>query len=301
VVILEVGLGGRLDASNIVDADIAVVTNIDVDHEDWLGSDVEVIGREKSGIFRSGKIAICGDPNPPGSVQQTAEALGSIFYQRDKDFTVIRQKDRINFTGTVPGGISCHITQLPIPDLPFDSVVAAIQVGLLMGLPVDPVFYQSLSNLGLTGRFQLLKHQSKSIILDVAHNPAAAEHLAKKLQKSVSSGSFTGKTYAVAAMMADKDVTAIISPMVEAVDCWYLGNLPSPRALSADNLRSVLIEQGVNSAHLKHNIPAAFQQAKAEMSEHDRLVVFGSFFTVAEVLDLMASDNDNVAGGIDAG
>ena len=128
VVILEVGLGGRLDASNIVDADIAVVTNIDIDHVDWLGSDIEVIGKEKSGIFRPNKIAVCGDPSPPKSVEATALELGAVFYQRDRDFTVSSRPGTFDITVTGKDGSSRLIADIPITDLPFDSVVAGIQV-----------------------------------------------------------------------------------------------------------------------------------------------------------------------------
>ena len=290
VVILEVGLGGRLDASNIVDADIGVVTNIDLDHQDWLGSDLEVIGREKSGIYRAGSIAICADPNPPASVAETALQLGAEFYQRDKDFKVALNKGAFDVTLLDVQNNPVQLRGLPYPVLPFDSVVAAMQVALFLGLPNSPSFYHSVAELGLKGRFQHKRYADHDVYLDVAHNPAAAEHLAAKLKSMPADGA----TYAVAAIMADKDIPSIVQPLVDSVAYWYLGGLEhNPRALKPADLANIIREQGCNHLEVKDTIAAAFDQAIQSMVQGDRLIVFGSFFTVAEVLDIIDTPTNN--------
>ncbi|MCR8921723.1 bifunctional tetrahydrofolate synthase/dihydrofolate synthase [Dasania sp. GY-MA-18] len=284
IVIMEVGLGGRLDASNIVDADIAIVTNIDIDHVDWLGSDKEVIGREKAGIFRAGKIALCGDPQPPSSVQTVAQELGAIFYQRDKDFTVQLQGKQFDWQGLNAQGQQQLITGLAVSHLPFDSVVVAIQACQLLGLPSSSDFYQDLAQLQLTGRFQQCSYQGKQIVLDVAHNPAAAAHLAQRL----ASEAIAGSNYALLAMMADKDINAILSPLAGSFAAWYVADLQAnPRALKASALAERIAAADAAPVHQKVDMAQALQAAMTQMQAGDRLIVFGSFFTVAEVVKLM--------------
>ncbi|WP_019529880.1 bifunctional tetrahydrofolate synthase/dihydrofolate synthase [Dasania marina] len=285
VVIMEVGLGGRLDASNIVDADIAIVTNIAIDHVDWLGSNKEVIGREKAGIFRAGKIALCGDPQPPASVQAVAQELGAIFYQRDKDFTVSVQGQYFDWQGigTQPSDRP-HINGLPLCHLPFDSVVVAIQACQLLGLPAAAAFYQGLAQLQLAGRFQRCSYQGKELVLDVAHNPAAAAHLAQRLAQEPAQGN----NYALVAMMADKDIDAILAPLANSFASWFVADLQAnPRALKAQALAARIAAVGCGPVQQSATMSEALQTALALMAAEDRLIVFGSFFTVAEIVKLI--------------
>ncbi|MGK0499134.1 MAG: dihydrofolate synthase/folylpolyglutamate synthase [Oceanicoccus sp.] len=290
VVLLEVGLGGRLDAVNIIDADIMVVTSISLDHQDWLGSDLEQIGREKAGIFRAGKLAISAGLTPPSSIKQYAEELGLRLYQAGKDYHFEMATSDWRWQGSNQQGQSLQLDHLPLQGLPYESVAAAIQVLALLPHPTDQVDYSSLANLSLAGRFQQLTLNDRQLILDVAHNPAAAKLLASRLQQT----SCSGKTYALMAVMADKDVASILAALDDSFDGWFLPQLKDiPRALDADDLRKLLTAQGVLLKGQSLNVCDSVSQACGEllllMSANDRLVVFGSFFTVAAVLQIYKS------------
>ena len=278
VVILEVGLGGRLDAVNIIDANIAIVTSIAVDHEAWLGSDPEAIGFEKAGIFRSGKPALCGDPLPPSSVEAHAQSSGALFYQRGRDFNIDKSAQALSWIAS-----DKQIT-LPELSLPLDSVAVAIQALQLLNLTIADDAYQALAGVVLRGRFQQLRVEGKAVILDVAHNPAAAALLAKNLAATPC----FGRTLALTAVMADKDLAGLIEPLRDGVDAWFLAGLKNnPRALPAAQFADALAEQGVGMISVSKNIRQAFRRALSMMAADDRLVVFGSFFTVAEVMPLL--------------
>ncbi|WP_101759535.1 bifunctional tetrahydrofolate synthase/dihydrofolate synthase [Oceanicoccus sp. KOV_DT_Chl] len=279
VVILEVGLGGRLDAVNIIDADIAVVTSIDIDHEEWLGNDREVIGREKAGIFRAGRYAISAGYSPPQSLQQAAAECGAILLQAGDDFTF--NADKGCWSGQNLSSQPIQLTALPAVQLPTESVSAAIQALHLLDLPIASVDYQVLAATALTGRFQQLRIAGKHVIMDVAHNPAAATHLAHQLLVNVCQG----RTFALFAVMADKDIPGIICAIEPQIDSWYLADLPhTSRAMSASLLANEVVKHSSSQVSVCHNIQQALQQVLSLMTGQDRLVVFGSFFTVADVL-----------------
>jgi len=284
VVVLEVGLGGRLDAVNIIDADIAVITSIDIDHQDWLGSDREQIGREKAGIIRSGKPVVSAGLNPPASIQEEADRLGAHLYQAGRDF--IHQKvagDRCwQWVGKAADGSKVELPVLRFPTLPEQSVSAALQVLQLLGLPIGNSHYSCLADVSLPGRFQQLVVDQKQVILDVAHNPAAAVYLAERLQTK----SCAGRTFALVAIMADKDIDGMIDPLKDSFDGWYAVELEDvPRALAAEVLADKI------AAHTNANVCVstmanACKAVLATMDKEDRLIVFGSFFTVTAMLEV---------------
>ncbi len=284
VVILEVGLGGRLDAVNIIDADIAVVTSIDIDHQDWLGSDREQIGREKAGIFRAGKPAISAGLTPPASLRLRAEEIGAEFYQAGEHFKF----EANSWSGVNQAGQVVQYRDLPEPLLPRESVAAAIQTLQLLDLPTADVDLACLDSVQLPGRFQQLEANGKQVILDVAHNPAAAKYLAQRLQGQACKG----QTFALMSVMKDKDLDGIVSALQPVVAGWFVADQPNNnRAMAAGDMAEVLGQHQIDTISASSNVRQAYQKVLSLMGEADRLVVFGSFFTVAEVLQLQADSS----------
>ena len=290
VVILEVGLGGRLDAVNVIDPDVAIVTSVDIDHTDYLGDTREAIGFEKAGIFRPGKSAICSDPVPPQSLVRHAEAIGADLWLIGRDFNYSGDKQQWNY-----GGRAQRRNALAYPGLRganqllnASAALAALEV-LRLRLPVGAQEVRSgLVLVDLPGRFQVLPGRP-TVILDVAHNPHAAATLAQNLDNM----GFHPDTYAVFGAMHDKDIAGVIDKLKDRVDHWCLTDLPLPRGASAMELRSKVLEAGVNPGHgadaektiENFNTPAdAFANAMSRANENDRIVVFGSLRTVAGVM-----------------
>lgn len=285
-VILEVGLGGRLDAVNIIDADLAVITSIAIDHEEWLGSDREQIGREKAGIMRPGKIAISTGLNPPDSLAEVADDLGLSFYQAGRDFSYAIAGDArsMQWEGLKRGNIPVSMPALEFPDLPEESVSGALQALHLLDIDLEKIDFSCLSSISLPGRFQQLNVEGKNIVLDVAHNPAAAEKLAHNLNRSP----VKGQTIALLALMADKDINGIIDPLRSLVDRWSLPELRDvPRAMLAADLAAILAEDSSDNISCCESVERGFNEALSTMQPDDRLLVFGSFFTVAAVLAIV--------------
>lgn len=283
VILLEVGLGGRLDAVNIIDADIAVITSIDIDHQDWLGSDREQIGREKAGVMRSGKPAISAGLKPPASLQEEADQVGAPLYQAGRDFfhQPAGEGDLWSWRGRSIGDQLIELPELHFPSLPAESVSAALQTLQLLGLPIDNVDYSCLTGVDLTGRFQCMVLDNKQLVLDVAHNPAAASYLAIRLQESRR----CGRTIALVAVMADKDIEGIVEPLKDSFDAWYTVELEGvPRAMAATALAEKISAMTQVEVIVGNSMPVACTDALSAMKKDDRLVVFGSFFTVAELL-----------------
>jgi dihydrofolate synthase/folylpolyglutamate synthase len=285
VVILEVGLGGRLDAVNIVDADVAIVTSVDIDHTDYLGDTREKIGFEKAGIFRAGKTAICSDPVPPQSLIDHANAIGADLWLMGRDFNYSGDKQQWNY-----GGRSQRRNSLAYPSLRganqilnATAVLAALEA-LKLELPVGAQEVRTgLVTVELPGRFQVLPGRP-TVILDVAHNP----HAASALNQNLGNMGFHPYTYAVFGSMHDKDIDGVIAAMSEHVDHWCLANLPSPRAASASELAAkvqiVQAEKPERTINIFDDPAAAFANAMSRAGENDRIVVFGSFLTVAGVM-----------------
>jgi dihydrofolate synthase/folylpolyglutamate synthase len=288
VVILEVGLGGRLDAVNVIDADVAIVTSIDIDHTDYLGDTREKIGFEKAGIFRPGKAAICSDPVPPQSLIDHATAIGADLWLLGRDFNYSGDKQQWNY-----GGRSQRRSALAYPSLRganqllnASAALAALEV-LKMDLPVGAQEVRTgLVTVELPGRFQVLPGRPTTV-LDVAHNPHAAAALAQNLGNM----GFHRFTYAVFGIMQDKDIDAVIAPMAGVIDHWCLTKLPSPRSATAEDLAERVgklplgeSKPDERSATCFPDPAAAFANAMSRAGENDRIVVFGSFLTVGGVM-----------------
>ena len=285
VAILEVGLGGRLDAVNILDPDVAVVTSIGIDHVEWLGPDRESIGREKAGIFRAGRPAVCGDPAPPHSLQARAEQLAAPFYRLQVDFGAQVNDDSWSWWGGSAG--TTGYERLPFPALQGafqlqNAATAIMAVELLQArLPVSlATIQQGLTTVSLAGRFQVLPG-AVTRIFDVAHNPHGAEVLARTLQEYPC----TGRTLAVFAMLADKDIAGVVEAMRESVQHWQLAPLATPRAATAEQIMQAVREHSPAATHaLSASIGDAWHAALVLARPGDRVVVFGSFYTVAAAM-----------------
>ncbi|SAL17410.1 bifunctional folylpolyglutamate synthase/ dihydrofolate synthase [Caballeronia arvi] len=289
-VILEVGLGGRLDAVNIVDTDCAVITSIDIDHTDYLGDTREKIGFEKAGIFRAGKPAICGDPSAPQSLIDHAEAIGADLWLVGRDFRYEAQpgneRQQWSYIGREQRRSALAYPALRgANQLINTSAALAALEALRDRLPVSAQDIRlGLANVELAGRFQVLPGKPQ-IILDVAHNPHAAAVLAQNLGNM----GYFPYTYAVFGAMSDKDIEGVVKHLKSEIDHWNVTALPTPRAASAEHLEHALRESGVNdgpdSSVSRFETPAAaFQDALSRASENDRILVFGSFYTVAGVM-----------------
>lgn len=279
--LLEVGLGGRLDAVNIIDADVAIITQIALDHTDWLGNDREAIAVEKAGIFRANKPAICGDPNPPLAIARCAEQTGAVLYQRGRHFDVMkRSHQHWCWRGVDAHDQPVQIDDLPWPSLPLASVAAAIASSVWLGLKVGQPAYQSLDRVALPGRFQCVEQQGSTIIFDVAHNPAAATYLAKQLQRLPCAG----RTYTLFGVMADKDYASMITAMKPYCEAWFIADLANhTRAVAASLLAEALDAQGISDVHVSADCYQAYRNALSMMTKGDRLVIWGSFYWVAEL------------------
>jgi dihydrofolate synthase/folylpolyglutamate synthase len=295
-VVLEVGLGGRLDAVNVIDADVAIVTSVDIDHTEYLGVTREQIGFEKAGIFRAGRPAICSDPVPPQSLIDHAEAIGADLWLLGRDFNYSGDKQQWNY-----GGRSVRRSGLGYPGLRGANqllnacaALAALEA-LRDRLPLGAQEVRSgLAMVELPGRFQVLPGRP-TVVLDVAHNPHAAAALAQNLGNM----GFHPYTYAVFGAMADKDIDGIIAHMKPLVDHWCVTDLPLPRAASAADIAARLSEAGVDNSSAKDaersirtfaSAAEAYANARSRAGENDRIAVFGSFLTVAGVIAARKSE-----------
>jgi dihydrofolate synthase/folylpolyglutamate synthase len=285
-IILEVGLGGRLDAVNIVDADIAVITSVDLDHLDWLGSTREEIGLEKAGIFKRGKIAICGDVSPPMSLLEQAKKMHCPLYCINRDFAFEQ-------TGQTWSWHHRKISyrDLPLPNLPIINAAIALMVLLKLSTPLNlslKSIKKGIAKAALRGRYEKVEYPYPCI-LDVAHNPASARMLASKLQAERVQGKFK----AVVGMLKDKDIKNTLSPLVLHIDEWYLGSLLGERAASSEQLAFHLKDFKTINCYNHNNVSDAFKAAANSLNYKDRIVVFGSFYTVAEVINLITNYPSN--------
>ncbi len=281
VAVLEVGLGGRLDAVNLIDADVALITAIDLDHADWLGNDRESIAREKAGIMRSGLPAVCSDPKPPQSLIEHAVELGVSLYCLNRDYRVQKTAEgwRWQYAENAP-------IILPLPSLRGEfqlqnaAGVAMVLQLLQERLPVAPQqLRQGLLQAHLAGRFELTPGDVVEIA-DVAHNPQSAAALAENLRQIP----VEGQTLAVVAMLADKDQQAVVALMAPVVDQWFVAGLNVPRGGDGSALAAIVESVTGTAPTLTPTVKAALEQARAAAKPGDRIVIFGSFYTVAERL-----------------
>lgn len=288
IMVLEVGLGGRLDAVNLLDPEVAVVTSIALDHQDWLGSDRDSIGREKAGIFRSHRPAVCADPEPPEGLLAVARQLGTPLWQIERDFGFSPRGDVWRCWARALDGSELEYTDLPASSLPLPSLAAALQACCLLGLELKRDWLEGLCQLSLPGRFQRLECHGRELILDVAHNPAATAYLARRLAARPAAG----KTHAVLAMMADKDRRGSLEALQAEIDHWWLADLRSvARAASLEQLNADLAALGLEAAGCG-TVATLIERLMAETSEGDRIVIMGSFYTVAAALQWLAAQSD---------
>ncbi|CNF95621.1 bifunctional tetrahydrofolate synthase/dihydrofolate synthase [Yersinia intermedia] len=279
VVILEVGLGGRLDATNIVDSDVAAITSIAIDHTDWLGFDRESIGREKAGVFRAGKPAVVGEPDMPQSIADVAAQLGSQLYRRDDAWWFSQQAPFDQQRNSWDWQCGNHQwANLPLPNVPLANAATALAVlhysGLLLS---DEVIRQGLLAASLPGRFQVVSEQPL-LILDVAHNPHAARYLTDRLARLPKHG----KVRAVVGMLSDKDIGGTLACLSEQVDEWYCAPLEGPRGATAEQLAEHLVLSRQFS-----DVETAWRQAMQDAEPQDVVIVCGSFHTVAHVMAVL--------------
>jgi dihydrofolate synthase/folylpolyglutamate synthase len=282
IAVLEVGMGGRLDAVNAIDPDVSIVTAVDIDHVAWLGHTREAIGREKAGIFRAGRVAICGDPDPPAIIATEAARIGAKLLQVGRDFQI----ERSNTDWSWRRGEHLRAA-LPHPSLRGDYQLynAACALTALDALadrfPVTQANVRDgLIAAVIPGRFQVLPGRPVCV-LDVAHNAQAARSLAATLKQQV----VPGRTFAVFGMLKDKDIVSVVAPLAPLVDRWYPASLHVARGATAAQLIEALAAAGAPApAQTFDDVRAAWAAARRDAGEADRIVVFGSFHTVGDIL-----------------
>jgi dihydrofolate synthase/folylpolyglutamate synthase len=282
VQLLEVGLGGRLDAVNIIDPDVAVITSISIDHSEWLGNTREVIGKEKAGIFRATAPAVTGDLEPPESLIQSALELGTRLYRIGKDFGYKKQAIGWDwFSGDQ------QVLQLPEPGLKGEhqyrnasAVILAVKQ-MSEALPVsETAIKQGLAKTNLAGRFQFIDGEVP-VLLDVGHNPEAVRTLADYLMTVYPDR----RIHAVFSMMKDKDIASVLEIMNDAIYDWFFAPLTNPRAATELVMRDIFSKSSVSKVSFGYaGFKEAFSTAKSQSNAGDLLLVFGSFFLVSECL-----------------
>lgn len=310
VVILEVGLGGRLDATNIVDSDVAVITSIDLDHTDWLGNSRESIGREKAGIFRAHCPAVVGEPDMPQSIAQTANNLGTTLYRVGAEWAYHLSDAENPSTWCWQCG-DMQRDNLPLPQIPLPNAASALTALHLSGLQVsDDAIYQGLLQAALPGRFQQVM-QNPTVILDVAHNPHAARYLATRLQERRTNLAL-GQVYAVVGMLADKDAAGALQVLYPHIDHWFCATLAGPRGQLGRDLAAILSQIAVHHADAAgqnrvqvtdesqnlavdtdiqafDSVTHAWSAVLTCAQPQDLVIVFGSFYTVADVMEAISA------------
>jgi len=289
VMVLEVGLGGRLDAVNVFDADCAVVTSVDLDHQAFLGDTVEQVAFEKAGVFRSGKPAICGQTPPPESLRRHAGEIGAelLLIKRDFDFSTLENVQwSYRYHPQNSDGRTRNRNALPFPALrgayQLSNAACALTVLECLGdrLPVDiAAIKRGLLLVENPGRFQVLPGRPLTV-LDVGHNT----HAARALRRSLINLMFAEKRTAVFSILADKDIDGVLDIVKDQFDEWHIAPLDVPRGMTAEVLVRKLSEHGIENVKVFENIEKAYRAALEKAGENDRIVVFGSFHTVAAVM-----------------
>ena len=283
IAILEVGLGGRLDAVNVLDNDLSVITSISLDHTDWLGEDREAIAYEKSGIMRPGKPAVCIDRNPPKTIANTAKEKNANLYQIGQDFDFRRQSKSWVFTDND----GCE------HEFPYPSISGRVQLhnacGVLMGIKLlqlsrdvkRDAYVEGLQNINILGRFQTIKGDVETL-LDIAHNQESAMVLSENLSELRENKTL----HAVFAVLADKDVASILNELDSLFCSWHISKPANARGLSVEALSNNLKKRHINDVHSYATVTSAYHGALNLAQRGESVVVFGSAFTVAEVLSL---------------
>lgn len=276
--ILEVGLGGRLDATNVIDADTAVVTSVGLDHVEWLGDNRDTVGREKAGIGRRGRPLIVGDTDPPAGLVRTAEEIGASLVCVGVDFDLSVRAHDWDWSGGAYGE-----TRLPMPAMTggYQVVNAAVALAALRWSGIDcgrAALEQALRTARVAGRFEIRSGDVETI-LDVAHNPDAAAMLARALRERACDG----RTFAVIAMYADKDADGVVGQLADEVHEWCAAGLPGTRGRGAEAMADAIRHRGLPLCTIAGAPADAWQEARSRAADGDRIVVLGSFVTVASV------------------
>ena len=278
IAIMEVGLGGRLDATNAIEPDLSIITTVDLDHQDWLGDTIEEIAREKAGIMRPEVPAIYGDSFVPRSIIEQAVAVEAPLYRRGVEFNISVEKTNWNWQGKDWQGLEEIVQKLPVPQLVIDNAATVVQAVKLLPYPVSyDQLVSGIARARLSGRYTKVVVENKNsdpveVVFDVAHNPQAARKLRERLEQDP----VPGKTRALIAMYRDKDYKSVVDVLVPVIDEWYVSEFDSPRALAASDLKDVVEGYGGSVG--------AFRQINDiidSASSGDRLLVVGSFMTVA--------------------
>ncbi|QIQ41770.1 MAG: bifunctional tetrahydrofolate synthase/dihydrofolate synthase [Buchnera aphidicola (Microlophium carnosum)] len=274
IIILEVGLGGRLDATNIVDSNISIITNIGIDHTALLGIDRESIAREKSGIFRKNKISVIGETNIPKSMYQVAKDKKTILKIINIDWSWKKKNNYWNFIHS-----NIQLYNLPITHIPLSNTAIALAALYYSGFEMnEKIIRKSIANVQLSGRFQIIS-TFPYIIVDVAHNPDAAKYLSKKIDEM----SIKGKIYAVVGVLNDKDISGIINPLRNKIHYWFAAPLKTIRTATKSQLKNIFI---MHNTSVLSSINEAYKQAFTLSKKQDAIIIFGSFLTVSEFLSL---------------
>ncbi|AZN36238.1 bifunctional tetrahydrofolate synthase/dihydrofolate synthase [Iodobacter ciconiae] len=285
VAVLEVGLGGRLDAVNAFEPVASAVVNVGLDHQSFLGDTREAIGHEKAGIYRQGKIAICADPEPPATLIAQAQRISAHLQLIGQDFGFEKQAEGQQWTWWNKSGVRRHA--LPFPALRGQyqlgnaSVVLALLDAVKDQLPVGiGDIKRGLLEVELAARFQVLPGRP-AVVLDVGHNP----HAAKVLRANLDSMGFYPVTHAVLGMMADKDIAGVVELLADRIDVWHLAAPQLPRAAPPEQLSDIVGKLApLAKINIYENVALAFASACKLAGESDRILAFGSFYTVAEVM-----------------
>lgn len=289
VAVLEVGLGGRLDATNAWDSEAACISSIGIDHIDWLGDDRESIGAEKAGVARSGCPLICGDTDPPASIARVASEVGATLWQRGADFTVEHRSLKHRSCTAWRYSDAQTSIELPMPAIKGlwacdNAAVSICAVSRFLGSsPPVASIENALQSVAMFGRMQTVSLDSTSVILDVAHNRAAAEMLNQYLQ----SHRIDGCTHAVFGCMQDKDASAIIESLAPGIDAWHIAEIDYPRAMKGAEIDRELQNQRVKNREIFASVIHALKAAVAQSGKDDRVVVFGSFHVVGPALEML--------------
>lgn len=296
VIILEVGLGGRLDATNIIDPDLSVITAIDIDHQSYLGDTRELIGREKAGIFRTHRTAIIGEPNIPQSVKDYSQQISTPVYAVERDFSYQKLVNSWQFTGK-----TFAFSTLPLPNLPLPNAATVLAIleqlkpiiwGSLSYEQCQQYINQGLSKAKLEGRFELIS-LSPTVYADVAHNPHAANFLALQLAEKRTANNGKGRIFALCGMLKDKDIQGVINQLLPQIDQWYLTGLDCERGAGIGLLEKAFLQAcehyqpQVTNAKIEYEafsvLSDAWDQIKLQIKPDDVVIVFGSFYTVSGV------------------
>ncbi|WP_349779249.1 bifunctional tetrahydrofolate synthase/dihydrofolate synthase [Xanthomonas sp. WHRI 7065] len=288
--VLEIGLGGRLDAVNLIDSDVAVITTVDIDHTDWLGEDREAIGTEKAGIIRAWKPVVLGEIDPPSSVLRRAYQLGANAIRAGSDYFFEPIEAQHPDAPQWRWRDVAVTLELPMPALqaPVQLANAAAAIAALQALPVelpDAAWAQGIANARVAGRLQRSDIDGVQVLLDVGHNPQAARALADALGAQA----HTGSTHAIYAALADKDVLGVVEAVAAQVDHWALAGLDGARGQSAQALQARLQGSAAAQAACHGDVAGALRAVLAQASPGDRVLVFGSFHTVADALNALRS------------